>query len=467
LREKTKNLPQKRVYFIMSQDFTRATNGSDSKCQQLYRLAKKIIPGGTQLLSKRPEMFAPDQWPGYYREARGCEVVDIDDRRYLDMSYMGIGACLLGFNDPDVTKAVVDRVQNGSMCTLNCPEEVELAQLLLSIHPWAEQVRFGRSGGEAMALAVRIARAATGRDVVAFCGYHGWHDWYLAANRTTQTNGDALKKHLLPGLSPNGVPSQLAGTALPFNYNQLDSLAEIVKQQGTRLAAVVMETTRHSDPAPGFLEGVRELCHSVGAVLVFDEISIGWRLRLGGAHLRFGVDPDIAVFAKAMGNGHPMAAILGRSAVMQAAQESFISSTYWTEGVGPTAALATIRKMQRIDVPSYIADIGMKLREGVQKIAAKASVPLKLSGYPAMTYFGFEHPEALALQTLLTVRMLKHGILAGGGFYPSLAHTVQHVDQYLSAAEEVFAELGEAIRKNDITARIGGPVRHSGFARLA
>ena len=446
---------------------TIAVGDSNSKCQQLYRLAKSLIPGGTQLLSKRPEMFAPDQWPGYYREAHGCEVVDLDGQRYLDMAHMGIAACLLGYNDPDVSEAVVARVKAGSMCTLNNSEEVELAQLLLAIHPWAAKVRFGRTGGEAMAIAVRIARAYTGRDVVAFCGYHGWHDWYLAANRTTQSNGDALREHLLSGLSPNGVPSQLVGTALPFKYNQIDSLAKIVEQQGARLAAVVMETTRHTNPAPGFLEGVRELCDRAGAVMVFDEISIGWRLILGGAHLRYGVHPDIAVFAKAMGNGHPMAAIIGRPDVMQAAQTSFISSTYWTEGVGPAAALATIRKMQRIDVPRHVAAIGTRLREGVQQIAEREGVPLKLAGYPALTVFTFGHPEALALQTLLTVRMLRHGFLAGGGFNPSAGAHAQHVDQYLAAAEEVFAELGQAVRVGDIVNRIGGPVRHSGFARLA
>jgi glutamate-1-semialdehyde 2,1-aminomutase len=240
------------------------------------------------------------------------------------MSYMGIGTCLLGYNDPEVTDAVVARVKAGSMSTLNSPEEVELAQLLLAIHPWATKARFARTGGEAMAVAVRIARAHTRRDVIAFCGYHGWHDWYLAANRTKQSQGDALHDHLLPGLSPHGVPTQLAGTALPFNYNQIDSLAKIVEQQGTHLAAVVMETTRNSEPASGFLEDVRDLCDRAGAVLVFDEISVGWRLTLGGSHLQFGVQPDIAVFAKATSNGHPIGAIIGRDEVMQAAQESFI-----------------------------------------------------------------------------------------------------------------------------------------------
>jgi glutamate-1-semialdehyde 2,1-aminomutase len=271
----------------------------------------------------------------------------------------------------------------------------------------------------------------------------------------------------LPGLSPNGVPTQLAGTALPFNYNQLDSLEKIVEMHGPRLAAVVMETTRNTDPAPGFLEGVRDLCDRSGAAMIFDEISIGWRLVVGGAHLRFGVNPDIAVFAKAMGNGHPMAAIIGRAKVMQAAQESFISSTYWTESVGPAAALATLRKMQRAAVPEHVAMIGTRLREGLRQIAGREGVALKISGYPAMTYFTFDHPDGLAVQTLLTVRMLRHGFLAGGSFYPTLAHTTQHVDRYLAAAEEVFVELGEALRQGDAPQRIGGPVRHTGFARLA
>jgi glutamate-1-semialdehyde 2,1-aminomutase len=435
--------------------------------QSLYRLAKTLLPGGTQLLSKRPEMFAPDQWPPYYREAHGCTITDLDGRQYLDMSHMGVGSCLLGYNDPDVTAAVVARVQAGSMCTLNNPEEVELAQRLLEIHPWAQNVRYARTGGESMAVAVRIARAHTGRDLVAFCGYHGWHDWYLAANRTPQGSADRLPGHLLPGLAARGVPSQLAQTAFPFAYNRLDELAAIVGREGPRLAAVVMEPTRSAEPVAGFLEGVRELCDRAGAVLVFDEITIGWRLCLGGAHLRYAVRPDVAVFAKALGNGHPIAAVIGRAEVMQAAQESFISSTYWTEGVGPTAALATIRKMQQADVPAHLATIGNRFRQGLGQLAARHAVPLKLGGYPALTTLSFEHPDAAALQTLLTVRMLDQGILAGGGFYVSLAHGPQHVDAYLAAAEAIFAELAQAIRQRDAAERVGGPIRHSGFARLA
>ncbi len=431
--------------------------------QELYRIAKRLIPGGTQLLSKRPEMFLPDRWPSYYREAHGCEVVALDGRRYLDMSIMGISSCLLGYNDSDVTEAVVRRVQDGSMCTLNNPEEVELAQLLIELHPWADKVRFGRCGGETMAIAVRIARAKTKRYLVAICGYHGWHDWYLSAN---WAEGN-LDGHLLPGLAPNGVPSQLAGTAFPFTYNRLEELEEIVKRYGSSLAAIVIEPTRMQSPQPGFLQGIRNLATQCGAVFVVDEISIGWRLALGGAHLKYDIEPDIAVFAKAMGNGHPIAAVVGRGNVMDAAQDSFISSTYWTEGVGPAAALATIRKMQRIDVRAHIARIGTMLRGGIIELAQKHGLPLSSFGPPPLPCFKFEHPDNMAMQTLFTARMLDCGILANFAVSICLAHTEEHVRQYLHSADEVFAELAEALKKNDVEHRIGSPVRHAGFARLA
>jgi len=439
---------------------------TNSRTQSLYREAKRLIPGGTQLLSKRPEMFAPDQWPAYYRDAQGCEVTDLDGRRYIDMSIMGIGTCLLGYNDPDVSQAVIRRIQAGSMCSLNNPEEVELAKLLIEIHPWAEQVRYARTGGEAMAVAVRIARARSKRSLIAFCGYHGWHDWYLATNVSPEGAQDQLQGHLIAGLQPNGVPRELAGTAIPFRYNELGELAEIVKKHGNNLAAVVMEPTRSVDPVPGFHEGVRNLCNQCGAVLVIDEITAGWRLWYGGAHLKYGLEPDMAVFAKAISNGHPMAAIIGKSHVMEAAQETFVSSTYWTEGVGPTAALATIRKMRDNDVSARLNSIGLQFREGVQRLVDSNAIPLKLSGHPAITTLAFDHPQAPALQTLLTVRMLERGILAGGGFYASLAHRQEYINQYLEAAGDIFPELAEAISKEDVSERIKGPVKHTSFSRL-
>lgn len=440
---------------------------STSESQRLYSRAKQIIPGGTQLLSKRPEMYAPERWPAYYRSAAGCEIIDLDGNTFLDMSLMGIGACLLGYADPDVTAAVVRRVHDGSMCTLNPPDEVHLAEELLALHSWADQARFARTGGEAMAIAVRIARGATGRDLVVFCGYHGWHDWYLAANRTPTGDSDALNSHLLPGLSPVGVPSQLAGTTLTFGYNEIDALARIARDNGKNLAAVVIEPTRSLEPEPGFLEGVREICDHCGAALIADEISAGWRFAPGGSHLKYRLQPDIAVFAKALGNGHPIAAIIGRAPTMQAAQGTFISSTYWTEGVGPAAALATIRKLRSHDVPTHISHIGTRLRDGLQQVSQQHRLAIKVSGHPALTSIAFEHPAATPLLTLFTIRMMDHGILCGGSFYPSWAHEERHVDSYLKAADGVFDELVDAATRNDVMERIDGLVKHTSFARLA
>jgi glutamate-1-semialdehyde 2,1-aminomutase len=432
--------------------------------QALYERARRRLPGGTQLLSKRPEMFAPGQWPAYYREARGCSVWDTDGRRYLDFSINGIGACLLGFRDPDVTRAVQRRVALGSMCTLNPPEELELADLLCALHPWAECVRFARCGGEIGAVAVRIARATTGRSKIALCGYHGWQDWYLAANLGPD---DALGGHLLPGLAPAGVPAELRGTALTFAFNDLAGFQALMAAHGDELACVIMEPARQDLPQPGFLQAVRAETQRRGVLLVFDEITIGFRIRVGGVHRDLGVCPDLAIFAKALGNGHPMAAVLGTAAAMDGAHHSFISSTYWTEAVGPAAALAAVRKMQRVDLPRHLAWAGAAVKGIWQRTAAAAGVAVRVSGgFPCMAHLRFEHPEAQAVRTLYTQEMLRRGILAGPGFYPTLAHTERELDVFEKAAGDVFAELAAAIRTESIMARLRGPVAHSGFRRL-
>ncbi|QDU95591.1 aminotransferase class III-fold pyridoxal phosphate-dependent enzyme [Lignipirellula cremea] len=431
--------------------------------QRQYEEAKTRIPGGVQLLSKRPEMFAPGQWPAYYEQAIGCEVIDTSGRRYVDLSHNGILSCLLGFADPDVNAAVIRRVHLGSMATQQTYDEVRLAELLTEVHPWAGMARFTRTGGEAAAVAVRIARSSTGRDKIAFCGYHGWHDWYLAANLA---DPDALAGHLLAGLSPRGVPAGLAGSALPFHYNRLDELDQILADHGDQLAAVIMEPTRFVDPEPGFLEGVRERVTQSGARLIFDEITVGWRLCLGGAHLLYGVTPDLAIFAKAMSNGFAMGAVIGTAETMQAAEGSFISSTYWTEGVGPAAAVATIEKMRRVNPPPHLAPIGELYRQGWTQLGERHGLPATVQGRPQMVLVGFDHPESSALMTLFTTRMLDAGFLAAGAFHPTLAHQPHHVERALAAADGVFAELRQALDQGDLLQRIGHRPRHTGFARL-
>ena len=431
--------------------------------QQLYKKAKGLIPGGTQLLTKRPEMFLPENWPSYYSKAQGAYVWDLDGIQYVDMSYTGIGACILGHADPDVNAAVHAAVDAGSLSTLNCPEEVELAEVLCDLHPWADMVRFARSGGEAMTVAVRISRALTGREKIAFSGYHGWHDWYLAANLSDDS---ALDGHLLAGLDPAGVPESLRGTALPFHYNRLDELEAIVEKTSGQIAAIVMEPQRFNDAEPEFLKGARRIADEIGAVLVFDEITMGFRLNTGGVHLLYGVYPDIAVLGKAMSNGFPMAAVVGRGSVMQAAQTTFISSTYWTERVGPVAALATIRKHESEGVAKHLKQIGTLVQNGWREAAEEAELQVHVSGVPALSHFEFEHPNKQAIRTLFTQMMLDRGFLATNSFYVTFAHQEQHVHEYMEAVHEVFGLLADAIHSNDVEAQLRGPVAHSGFQRL-
>ncbi len=432
--------------------------------QSLYARAQRRIPGGTQLLSKRPEMFAPGQWPAYFREARGCRVWDTDGRCYIDFASNGVGSCLLGFRDPDVTRAVQRRINLGSMSSLSPAEELELADLLCELHPWAQSVRFARCGGEAGAMAARIARASSGRTRIAICGYHGWHDWYLAANLG---NNDVLAPHLMPGLTAAGVPRELRGTTLAFRYNDLRAFQAIISTFSHDLACIIMEPARLDPPEPGFLETVRAETRRHGILLVFDEITIGFRVAVGGVHLPLNVAPDMAIFAKALGNGHPIAAVIGAAAAMDGAHHSFISSTAWTEAVGPAAALATVRKMQRVGLPKHLAWAGEAVKAIWRRCAEAAGIHIKVTGgFPCMAHLQFDHPDDLAVRTLYTQEMLSRGFLAGAAYYPTLAHTERDMALFEQAVGESFQALAEAIREGTISSALKGPVAHSGFRRL-
>ena len=430
---------------------------------KLWNKAKKIIPGGTQLLSKRSDQFLPDQWPSYFKKAKGVEVWDLDDNHYVDMSIMGVGACVLGYADYDVDGAVKKSIDMGSMCTLNSPEEVELAELLLHLHPWAGMVRYTRSGGEAMTMAVRIGRAFSGRDKVAFCGYHGWHDWYLSANLADDKNLDG---HLLPGLEPKGVPRCLIGTSFPFNYNRIDELENIVSKNKD-IGVIVVEPLRHQEPKGDFLGKIRKIADRIGAVLIFDEITSGWRMNVGGIHELYGVHPDIAVYAKAMSNGFPMGAIVGKAEVMDIAQETFISSTAWTERVGPVASVATIKKMQKHKVPSHLCKIGNLISDGWRQLAESAELKIEVMGIPPLTTFAFEHKENQTLQTLFTQEMLSRGFLASKSVYVSFSHTEENVAKYLESADRAFETISKAVQSGKLKTFLKGPVASAGFRRLA
>ncbi len=432
------------------------------KGQELYTKAKTLIPGGTMLLSKRPEMFLPDHWPSYFSKAKGCKVWDLDGTELLDMSIMGIGTNTLGYGNDEVDAAVMETVKSGNMSTLNCPEEVYLAERLIELNPWADMVRFARTGGEANSIAIRIARAASGKDNVAICGYHGWHDWYLSANHN---GGDDLSNHLIPGLSPKGVPKNLKNTVFPFHYNNFEELLDIVEHNN--IGVIKMEVLRNFGPEDNFLHKVRKLATDKNIVLIFDECSSGFRETFGGIFKKFGVEPDVAMFGKTLGNGYALTAVVGKKSVMEAAQTSFISSTFWTERIGPTAALETLKVMERVKSWEIITATGAKMQQGWKDLAKSHGLDITVAGLSAMTTYGFNSEHAAHYKTYITQEMLKKGFLASTHFYASTAHTDEHLSSYFNALDSVYATIAkcesETLNINDL---LEGPVCHGGFKRL-
>lgn len=456
--ELQRNQPQ---LFAGNQQLIRNEGATMGTGQKLWKRAKQVIPGGNMLLSKRAEMFLPDQWPAYFSKAKGCKVWDLDGNEYIDMSIMGIGTNILGYGHPDVDAAVHRTVDMGNMSTFNCPEEVYLAEKLIELHPWADMARLARSGGEANAIAIRIARAASGKDKVAICGYHGWHDWYLSANL-----GDdkSLDGHLLPGLEPNGVPRNLKGTVFPFNYNNYGELEELVNTHD--IGVIKMEVVRNKGPEDNFLHRVRKLATDRGIVLIFDECTSGFRETFGGLHKKYGVEPDMAMFGKALGNGYGITATIGKRAVMEAAQTTFISSTFWTERIGPTAALATLKVMERIRSWETITQTGLNIRQGWQQLADTHALKIEHWGLPALTGFAFKSPNALAYKTLITQEMLAKGYLAGNSVYVCIDHTAEVVSEFFAALDPIFAMVKECEEGRDVMSLLEGPICHGGFKRL-
>lgn len=429
--------------------------------QKLWRHAKEVIPGGNMLLSKRAEMFLPELWPAYFSKAKGCQVYDLDGNRFTDMSIMGIGTNTLGYGDPEVDDAVMKVVRDGNMSTFNCPEEVYLIDKLLELHPWASMGRLARTGGEANAIAIRIARAASGRDNVAVCGYHGWHDWYLAANLT---GSESLSNHLLPGLDPLGVPKNLRSSIFPFNYNDLEGLKAIIASNN--IGVIKMEVVRNKGPQDDFLKKIRAIATENNIVLIFDECTSGFRQSYGGIHKTYDVEPDMAVFGKALGNGYAITAILGKKAIMQSAQSTFISSTFWTERIGPAAALKTLEVMGRIKSWDKITSTGELIADRWIGLARECELQIEVSGIPAISSFSFISEKANLYKTYLTQEMMAKGFLASNLIYVSTAHTPEIVDEYFHFLKPIFKTIKECSEGRDVLDLLKAPVCHSSFKRL-
>ena len=440
----------------MRKKIIKVTNG-----QKIYSLAKKIIPGGNMLLSKNPDRFLSKGWPVYFKKTKGCEVWDLDKNKFYDLSLMGVGTNILGYSNNAVDESVKKVIENGNMSSLNCPEEVYLAEKLIELHPWAQMVRFARTGGEANAIAIRIARAASGKDNVAFCGYHGWHDWYLATNINKKKN---LDSHLLKNLPIKGVPRNLANSIFPFKFNNYDELEKIVSQKN--IGVICMEVVRNELPKNSFLQKVRNLANKKGIVLIFDECTSGFRKNYGGIHKTFKVNPDIALFGKALGNGYAITAVIGKKDIMKNAQNSFISSTFWTERIGSAAGIATLKEMKRIKSWKIIDKTGSKIIKRWNDLGKKYDLNLKISGLPSLCSFNFLNKNNQHYKTLITQEMLKQGFLASNSVYVSVSHTKKIIDRYFYELDKVFKLIQKCEDGYSVKKLLKYTKSISGFERL-
>ena len=432
---------------------------------ELWSAAREKISCGTGLQSKRAESFDPATWPSYFSRASGSHIWDMQGRKFLDFTG-GVGAILLGHSDPDVNAAVHRRVSLGTYSTLASPDEAILADTLLGLHPWADKVRYARGGGEALSVAARIARAATGRSGIVFCGYHGWSDWYLSANLS---GTKALEGHLMPGLEPHGVPRELANTAFPFKYNDLEAFEKAFDLAGGAPAAVMMEPMRAELPRDGFLEKIAARCRDAGTVFIIDEVTAGWRFGFPGGCSTLGIEPDITVYAKAISNGIPCAAIVGRGDVMDASEDSFISSSYWTDGIGPAAAIACIDKMQRTGTQAHVSSLGNTIQQGLRDIAERhPDLKLAVGSQPCAPSLVFQlGDDSLAAKTLMVREMLKRGFMFSSQLFLMGTHDSSQIDSMLNALDETLTELDGIQSAGKLRETVGDLKANAGFGRLA
>ena len=399
--------------------------------KEVWRKATEFIPGGNSQLSKHPKQFGCVNWPIYYTRAEGCSIWDIEGNKFTDLSLMGVGTCTLGYGCKPIDEAVTRAVRLGTMTTLNCHEEVRLAEVLCEIHPWAEMAKFARTGGEANSIAIRIARAASGRDHIAVCGYHGWHDWYLAANLNDKNN---LDNHLFEGLEVKGVPQALNNTIHSFKFNCFESLIRIASRY--KLGAIKIEVHRSVPPDLNFLIKLRKFASKENIVLIFDECTSGFRETFGGIHLKYGINPDMAVFGKALGNGYPITAIIGIGSVMESALATFISSTFWTERIGPTAALATLNEMQRLRSWEIIERQGFYMRNRLKELSKRKTYTLESSGTLGIQQNIWYNTELKSISKHLTREMITKGYLSTPLQYLCTKHTNTVIDKYIDNLEK-------------------------------
>jgi glutamate-1-semialdehyde aminotransferase len=433
----------KRNFFLVNSHLVRNEGYNLNAGQKMWKRAKNVIPGGTMLFSKNPDLFLPKFWPAYFEKTKGCNVWDLEGRKYFDFSMMGVGTNILGYSRKEVDDAVRKVIDKGNMSTLNSKEEILLAEKLIELHPWAGKARFARTGGEAAAIAVRIARAATGKDQVAICGYHGWHDWYLSANLSDSQN---LNSHLMRNLPIQGVQKNLKNSVFSFEYNNFNQLKKIVSQNN--IGTVIMEVSRNEPPKKNFLENIRKLTKNKNIVLIFDECTSGFRETFGGLHLKYKVNPDIATFGKALGNGYAINAVVGTDSIMNYAHSTFISSTFWTERIGSVAGLKTLEIMEKIKSWDIISSLGKKIKANWESLAKKNNIKIKIQGLSALPRFDFENKNSLYYKTFISQEFLKKNFLASNAIYLCTEHNMKIFNNYFDILDSVFFKISRAIKNN-------------------
>jgi len=431
----------------------------------LLKKARKIIPGVSQLFGKRPETNLPGKlWPTYYSKAKGAYIWGLDNKKYVDFTMVGIGTSVLGYADKDINRVAINILKKGSMSTLNSPEDVILANEMIKLHRWAGGVKYARTGGESMSVAIRIARTYTGRDKILFCGYHGWHDWYLAANLSSDKK---LSYHLLPGIKPKGVPKNLKDTIIPFKFNDWEDLENIIAKNAKNCAAIVMEPARETLPNKKYLNKIRSIANKYKTVLIFDEITTGWRMSRGGIHKLIGVNPDIVVYGKTIANGIPMGILVGKKKIMDSSMSTFISSVFWTERLGPACAIEFIKKFKKNKVDKKLIKIGKKIKKIWEINAIKHNLDISIQGLDVLASFSIKDEKWELISTFFTQEMLeKHRILATPRCYANYMHSERLLEKYNLAVDSVFKKISKHLRNKTLERQLKGPIKKSGFNSL-
>jgi glutamate-1-semialdehyde 2,1-aminomutase len=427
----------------------------------LWEDAKNYILNGGMLLSKRQEQLLPGKWPVFFKKAKKCFIWDINNKKYLDYSLMGVGTNILGYANDQVNKKLKKTIIESNISTLNSKEDLLLSQKLISLHPWSSQCFFARSGGEANAIAVRISRAYTRKDEVAICGYHGWHDWYLSTNLDNKKN---LDKIFLPGISTLGVPNKISGLTHPFKYNDINGIKDLIKKN-KNIGTIFMEVERNEKPKNNFLKKIRDIANKNNIVLIFDECTSGFRETFGGLHKKYNINPDIVVFGKSLGNGIPITAVLGKKNIMEKAKESFVSSTFWTDRLGPTAGVATLEAMEKIKSWEIITNLGKRIKKEWFKIAKKYKIKIKITGLDAMPLFKFVSKKDIYYRNYITQEMLKKNILCTNYVYCSINHT-KYLKRYLNELDKIFKKISKYENGLSILNDLENPISKNNFSRL-